>query len=582
MLGGRYTLTERIGSGGMGAVWRADDEVLARQVAVKILHPALLEDGTFASRFRREAQLLAALRHPGIVDIHDYGENGDDSEDRVAYIVMELIDGQPLHEVLAENGPMPAGQALGLLATALDALHAAHQQDIVHRDLKPSNLMLRGDGQVTVTDFGIARAMASTKITASHAVLGTALYMAPEQSEGAAATPASDLYSIGVVCYELLTGEAPFTGESVLEIVLKHIREPAPELPAAFSQAVRDFAATALAKRPEDRFDDAAMAAAARAAIGDGSVAAAPAAPAVPAAPVDATPVAPVVAAPAADDVGRAGGVPRCCRAGPALEAARLPGALHHPGDHHGGCKYGPAHRPDPLPVRGERARSAAIRLGVQYRGYRCAVARGFDGRHRHGRSPRCHRPTEHREPAGEPGAGQRRSGGRAGQPTAWRRRHRASGQLSGPTCFDARARPSGADAHQAQGLRRHELGLHRQRGRRRQGRLGQGRSGRGHRSDHGRRDRLRLGAFRPQQLAPIQSVQHEWPGPRPGDERERVPLDRFSYLANWKVEGASTPGAYYLKDYMGDRCLTDEGLGRQLTMTACTPGNKAQEWRIP
>lgn len=197
----------------MGAVWRADDEVLARQVAVKILHPALFEDGTFATRFRREARLLAALNHPGIVDVHDYGESGEGTDDRIAYIVMELVDGQPLHEALAESGPMPAERALGLLAEALDALHAAHRRDIVHRDIKPSNLMLGADGRVTVTDFGIARALASTKITASHSVLGTALYMAPEQAEGAATTPACDLYAIGVVCYELLTGETPFTGE---------------------------------------------------------------------------------------------------------------------------------------------------------------------------------------------------------------------------------------------------------------------------------------------------------------------------------------------------------------------------------
>ncbi|MFD0349611.1 serine/threonine-protein kinase [Kitasatospora aburaviensis] len=267
--GGRYTLTERIGGGGMGSVWRADDRVLARRVAVKILHPGLVEDGTFVQRFRREAQLLAGLKHPGIVDVHDYGESGGDGEERTAYIVMELVEGRPLDKVLAEGGPMEPERALGLLATALDALAAAHRQDIVHRDVKPSNLMLRPDGQVTVTDFGIARAVASTKLTASHAVIGTALYMAPEQAEGKSVAPASDLYSIGVVAYELLTGKPPFVGESVLEVALKHLREPVPELPAAFPAAVREVVARALAKQPEERFADAAaMAAAARAAIG--------------------------------------------------------------------------------------------------------------------------------------------------------------------------------------------------------------------------------------------------------------------------------------------------------------------------
>ncbi|MFD7901924.1 serine/threonine protein kinase [Kitasatospora sp. NPDC059747] len=300
VLGGRYTLTERIGGGGMGTVWRAEDGVLARQVAVKILHSALFEDGTFVRRFRREAQMVAAIDHPGIVDVYDYGESGsggrsasggtgradgpegegaatggaaaDDGDDgeRCAYIVMELIEGRPLDQVLAADGPMSPERAFALLASALDALQAAHRQGIVHRDIKPSNLMVRADGHVTITDFGIARAVASTKITASHAIIGTALYMAPEQAEGkGGVAPASDLYSIGVVGYELLTGRPPFEGESVLEVALKHVREPAPELPAAFPPAVRLLVTRALAKKPEDRYADAAaMAAAARSAIG--------------------------------------------------------------------------------------------------------------------------------------------------------------------------------------------------------------------------------------------------------------------------------------------------------------------------
>ncbi|WP_224284258.1 serine/threonine-protein kinase, partial [Streptomyces sp. LS1784] len=278
VLGGRYTLTEWIGGGGMGAVWRADDRVLGRQVAVKVLHAGLLEEGTFARRFRREAQLLAAISHPGIVDVHDYGESGGEAEggaegERIAYIVMELVDGRPLDKVLAEDGPMPPERVLSMLATALDALQAAHQQEIVHRDVKPSNLMLGVDGRVTVTDFGIARALVSTTLTATNVVIGTALYMAPEQAGGGGVTPASDLYSIGVVCYELLTGKPPFTGESVVEVALKHVQQPAPELPEDFPAAVREFVARALAKQPGDRFADAAaMAAAARAAVGDRSV----------------------------------------------------------------------------------------------------------------------------------------------------------------------------------------------------------------------------------------------------------------------------------------------------------------------
>ncbi|WP_185921770.1 serine/threonine-protein kinase [Streptomyces sp. WAC06614] len=266
VLGDRYALTERIGGGGMGEVWRADDSVLRRQVAVKVLLPTLLDDPAFAARFRREATVLASLSHPGIVDVHDYGETEIESGERVAYIVMELVEGRPLNEVRVQAGPMEPAQALDIAGQALDALHAAHLQGVTHRDIKPSNLMLGGDGRVTVTDFGIARSSAaSTGITDSHAVLGTALYMAPEQAEGLGAVAASDLYSMGVVVYELLTGEPPFTGESVVEIALKHVREPAPPLPEALPEPVRAFVARALLKHPEERYADASvMAAAAR------------------------------------------------------------------------------------------------------------------------------------------------------------------------------------------------------------------------------------------------------------------------------------------------------------------------------
>ncbi|MFE6055156.1 serine/threonine-protein kinase [Kitasatospora sp. NPDC056446] len=269
VLGGRYRLVEKIGGGAMGSVWRAEDTVLARQVAVKILRSELFEDGTATQRFRREAQLVAAIDHPGVVDVHDYGESGTDGDDRCAYIVMELIEGSPLDRVLEDSGPMAVERALGLVADALDGLHAAHRRDIVHRDVKPSNLMVRDDGRVAITDFGIARAVASTKLTAPFAIIGTALYMSPEQAEGSSLGPASDLYSIGVVCYELLVGVPPYSGEGPLQIALKHVNQPVPELPETFPAAVRALVAKALAKKPEDRFADAAeMAAAARAAIG--------------------------------------------------------------------------------------------------------------------------------------------------------------------------------------------------------------------------------------------------------------------------------------------------------------------------
>ncbi|MFF4512407.1 serine/threonine-protein kinase [Streptomyces mirabilis] len=265
VLGGRYTLAERIGGGAMGDVWRADDTVLERRVAVKILRPELLDDARFAKRFRREALILASLDHPGIVDVHDYGENALGDGSRVAYIVMELVEGRPLDEFLKESGPLPPEQALATTAEVLEALHAAHRRQVVHRDIKPSNLLICADGRVKVTDFGLARDLATSKITPEHAVVGTALYIAPEQVEGHGTTPASDLYSMGVVCYKMLTGKLPFDGERAIEILVKHVQQPVPALPADFPQPVRDFVATALAKKPEDRFPDAAtMAAAAR------------------------------------------------------------------------------------------------------------------------------------------------------------------------------------------------------------------------------------------------------------------------------------------------------------------------------
>ncbi|WP_051731740.1 serine/threonine-protein kinase [Kitasatospora phosalacinea] len=307
VLGGRYALSERLGSGAMGEVWRAEDQVLGRQVAVKIVLPALMEDEVFAARFRREATVLAAMNHRGVVHIHDYGEDDGEPGARTAYIVMELLSGKPLDRA-RERKAFPPDRALDVAAQVLDALHAAHRQGIVHRDIKPSNLMIDADGRITVTDFGIARTLADTRITTAHAVIGTALYMAPERAEGKDASAVSDLYSVGVVLYELLAGAVPFTGGTPLEVVLKHVREPVPELPESVPAPVRAVVAKALAKQPEDRYPDAAaMAVAARQAMstptGLGAVLAPPepveGPPVVPAPEPTATPVAAPAAEPA-------------------------------------------------------------------------------------------------------------------------------------------------------------------------------------------------------------------------------------------------------------------------------------------
>ncbi|MFJ5231685.1 serine/threonine protein kinase [Kitasatospora sp. NPDC088391] len=310
VLGGRYALAERLGSGAMGEVWRADDRVLGRQVAVKIVLPALMEDELFAARFRREATVLAAMNHRGVVHIHDYGEDDSEPGTTTAYIVMELLTGRPLDKARDRKG-LPPDRALDIAAQVLDALHAAHQQGIVHRDIKPSNLMIDQDGRITVTDFGIARTLADTRITTAHAVIGTALYMAPERAEGRDASAVSDLYSVGVVLYELLAGKPPFTGGTPLEVVLKHVREPVPELPEAVPAPVRAVVARALAKLPADRYPDAAaMAAATRAAMstpaGLGAIVSlpepvAPAGPTAPAPPAPESPTVPSGRAPRPD-----------------------------------------------------------------------------------------------------------------------------------------------------------------------------------------------------------------------------------------------------------------------------------------
>jgi serine/threonine protein kinase len=253
--GQRYRLETRIAIGGMGEVWRATDTVLGREVALKLLKSEYAGDPTFRSRFETEARNAAALHHPNVASVFDFGELPDDaSGPGRAFLVMELVRGEPLSALLKHGEPMPADTAADLVAQAADALAAAHDLGIVHRDVKPANLLVTQDRQVKITDFGIARAANAVALTQTGQVIGTPQYLSPEQAEGKQATPASDIYSLGVVLYECLAGRRPFDGDSPIATALAHLRQEPPPLPDDVPAGMRAIVATALAKRPEDRF----------------------------------------------------------------------------------------------------------------------------------------------------------------------------------------------------------------------------------------------------------------------------------------------------------------------------------------
>jgi serine/threonine protein kinase len=260
MLGGRYRLEERIAGGGMGDVWRGTDDVLGRTVAVKILLPALLDEPGFAERFRGEARTMATINHPGVVDVYDYG-----SDQQIAFLVMEYVEGDALSRTLSRVGRLTPARTMALVAQAADALQAAHGNGIVHRDVKPGNLLVRPNGTLVLTDFGIARSALVGQLTVAGAVLGTASYISPEQAAGDVATAASDVYALGVVAYQCLSGHRPFDGATPIEIAMKHVRETPRALPADIPPAVRAIVERAMAKDPAARWPSAsAMAAVAR------------------------------------------------------------------------------------------------------------------------------------------------------------------------------------------------------------------------------------------------------------------------------------------------------------------------------
>jgi len=249
----------------MGEVWRATDSVLGRTVAVKLLRADLSADASFGIRFRAEAHALATVHHPGVVDVYDYGEiasTGGSTE--LAYLVMAYVKGEPLSRRLTDGG-LDSATTMSIVAQVADALHATHAAGIVHRDVKPDNIVIDESGQAVLVDFGLAHTSATEGLTNAQDVLGTALYMAPEQATKQPVTPKTDTYALGAVAYHCLAGTPPFGGENALAIALAHVRDEPPALPGDIPVAVRDVVTRAMAKDPARRFPSAAaMASAAR------------------------------------------------------------------------------------------------------------------------------------------------------------------------------------------------------------------------------------------------------------------------------------------------------------------------------
>lgn len=252
ILGNRYHIQELIGEGGMALVYKAECSKLCRAVAVKILRPQYASDVDFVERFRREARAAASLSHPNVVNIYDVGQ-----EDELDYIVMEYIPGDNLKSLIRKEAPFTIKRALEITRQIAEALNHAHQRNIIHRDIKPHNILVTPDGQVKVTDFGIARAISASSFTQTGMIVGSVQYSAPEQAKGAAVGPQSDVYSLGCVLYEMLTGTMPFKGETTIAIAMQHlqgdyipVRQLRPELPAVIENIVNK----AMAKDPAERY----------------------------------------------------------------------------------------------------------------------------------------------------------------------------------------------------------------------------------------------------------------------------------------------------------------------------------------
>ena len=255
VLGGRYRLVDRIAGGGMGEVWRGRDDVLGREVAVKVLRRAYADDPVFLARFQAEARHTANLSHPNIAAVYDFGEGdaGQPGEPGSPFLVMEHVPGEPLSSLISREGRLDPGRTMHLVGQAALGLQAAHDAGVIHRDVKPGNILVMPGGEVKITDFGIARAANSVPLTQTGAIMGTAYYISPEQASGHSVTPASDVYSLGIVAYECLTGRRPFAGDTPVSVALAQVSKEPPALPDTVPAPVRDLVMRMLAKDPQHR-----------------------------------------------------------------------------------------------------------------------------------------------------------------------------------------------------------------------------------------------------------------------------------------------------------------------------------------
>ena len=250
----RYEVIKSIGEGGMANVYLGYDTILDRNVAIKVLRGDLSNDEKFVRRFQREALSASSLAHPNIVEMYDVGE-----DDGLYYIVMEFIDGVTLKQLLKKRGTLTLSETIDIMLQLTDGMAHAHDSYIIHRDLKPQNIMIKDDGQIKITDFGIAMALNSTQLTQTNSVMGSVHYLPPEQASGKGATVKSDIYSMGIIFYELLTGKLPFKGENAVEIALKQMRDPFPSIREEddeIPQSIENIILKATAKNPKNRYED--------------------------------------------------------------------------------------------------------------------------------------------------------------------------------------------------------------------------------------------------------------------------------------------------------------------------------------